>query len=151
MEIIIFRTHKNRLYTEGELTINDDRQTFTVEATECMLPAGEYILRIVKKSERKLSLSIFRTDGSPTGWRIGIGTSFVDSNKKHVIAIGSKLLPGTVYKSTPDYERLVDRLTKCNRRKERITLVISERFCKQNEPINHWLIDYSQQTKLLPA
>jgi len=139
MQIVIYRTNKNRLYTEGELVINDDHQTFTVEATDCMLPAGKYLLRIVKKSERKQSLSIFSQEGKNTGWRIGIGSSFITSRKERIIAIGSRLIPGAVYKATSDYERLVDRISKCSNRKEEVELVISESFCKKDQPINHWL------------
>lgn len=149
MQIVIYRTKKNYLYTEGELTINDDRLTFTVEATACMLPAGNYLLRIVKKSERKLSLVVFDTDGTSTGWRIGIGSSFISSQKEHIIAIGEQLIPGALYKATCNYERLVDRLSKCKSRGESVELVISERFCRHNKPIKHWSIDYSR--KLLPV
>ena len=53
MEITIYRKRKNDLYTEGVLHINGGRQTYTVEATDVMLPEGQYIVRIVKKSARK--------------------------------------------------------------------------------------------------
>ena len=47
MEITIYRKRKNDLYTEGVLHINGGRQTYTVEATDVMLPEGEYIVREV--------------------------------------------------------------------------------------------------------
>ena len=41
MEIILYRMRSNPLYTEGELFINGNRATFTVEPTDRMLPVGE--------------------------------------------------------------------------------------------------------------
>ena len=96
MQITLYRKRTNALYTEGELEVNFDRQTYTVESTDCMLPAGRYILRIVKKSERKQSLVIFHPDGKSTGWRIGIAHSYIGSRKDRTIAIGTPLIPGTV-------------------------------------------------------
>jgi len=149
MEIVIYRKNTNRLYTEGELVVNGDRQTFTAEASAVMLPAGSYTLRIVKKSQRKQSLVIFRQDGKSTLWRIGIGHSYIGSLKDHIIAIGTPLIPGAVYKASRDYERLMDRFSKCTERKESMTLIISEEYCHPNQPIQHWLRDSSP--KLLPA
>lgn len=147
MEIALYRKRTNALYTEGELAVNDDRQTSTVEATDCMLPAGRYILRIVKKSERKQSLVIFHPDGTSTGWRIGIGHSYIGSRKDHIIAIGTPLIPGAVYKASKDYERLMDRFSKCTARGEQMDFIISDRCCQPCQPIRHWLTDYSATPK----
>ena len=143
MEIILYRKRTNELYTEGQIFINDDFQTCTVEATDIMLPADRYILRIVKKSERKQSLVIFRYDGTSTGWRLDMGASFIDSRKELTIAIGRPLIPGTVYKSTKDYERLTDRFSKCTARGEQMYLIITDRGCKPCQIIKHWVTDYA--------
>lgn len=138
MNILIKRLRMNGLYTEGELLINDLRTTFTVECTNFMLPAGDYHLRIVKRSARKQSLNIF-VNSKDTGWKVGIGHSYRSSKAHRIICIGEPLIPGAIYKGTKEYERLIDRLTKCKDRKEEITLTISETRCIENRPIKHWL------------
>lgn len=137
MLIEIKRHNTNDLYTEGRLYINDMRTTYTVEASECMLPAGIYRLKIVKKSARKQSLAII-CDETPTGWTLGIGQSWISSKKNHIIAIGQPFFPGAVYKATPVYERIVDRLMKCEARGESIRLVITDDNCTHGLPIRHW-------------
>lgn len=139
MEITIYRKRKNRLYTEGVLLINGGRQTYTVEATDVMLPHGDYIVRIVKKSARKQYISILQTNGIPTEWKVGICHSYIGSKRDKTIAIGTPLIPGAIYKATKDYERIVDRLMKCMDRNEPIQLTISETNCTTNQPISHWL------------
>lgn len=151
MQITLYRKRTNALYTEGELEVNFDRQTYTVESTDCMLPAGRYILRIVKKSERKQSLVIFHPDGKSTGWRIGIAHSYIGSRKDRTIAIGTPLIPGAVYKAAKDYERLMDRFSKCTARGEQMDFIITDSFCKSCQPIRHWLTDYSAKPTPQPA
>lgn len=165
MLIEIKRHNTNVLYTEGRLYINDMRTTYTVEASECMLPAGIYRLKIVKKSARKQYIGVFETQVSngfnvpksfnpetsetseatetsetlqPTGWTLGIGQSWISSKKNHIIAIGQPFFPGAVYKATPVYERIVDRLMKCEARGESIRLVITDDNCTHGLPIRHW-------------
>ena len=138
MEITIYRKRKNDLYTEGVLHINGGRQTYTVEASDVMLPEGEYIVRIVKKSARKQYISILKQNGYPTDWKIGIDHSFIGSKKNRIIAIGTQLIPGAVYKATEIYERIIKRLEKCKARKEVINLIIDESHLVQNQPISHW-------------
>ena len=139
MEITIYRKRKNDLYTEGVLHINGGRQTYTVEATDVMLPEGEYIVRIVKKSARKQYISILKQNGYPTDWKIGIDHSFIGSKKNRIIAIGTQLIPGAIFKGAKHFERITDRLMKCMDREETITLCISEVNCLANQPISHWL------------
>lgn len=140
MDIKIKRLRVNRLYTEGEMIINGMRATFTVEHTTSMLPVGTYTVRIVKRSARKQYIGIFKAeDGHYTGWKIGIGHSYLSSKSDNIICIGTPLIPGAIYKATPDYERITDRLMKCKLRNEPIELIISETNCIQNQPISHWL------------
>ena len=138
MQVIINRTTRNELYTEGTLTINDRRTTHTVEATQSMLPAGSYTLKIVKLSERKQKLYLF-SQGKRTPVTLSTCNSWLACHKKLAIAIGEPLIPGIVYKSTPVYDRLIDRLTKCQDDK-----------CKANEPIRHWLSEIRIK-KLVPC
>ncbi|MBR6601869.1 MAG: hypothetical protein IKK87_08515 [Bacteroidaceae bacterium] len=145
MQVVINRKTRNPLYTEGTLNINGQQITFTVEATEVMLPTGHYTLKIVKLSERKQKLYLF-SGKQRTHWTIGISHSWVGSKKKHLIAIGHPLIPGVVYQATSVYNRLVDRLSKCMDRKEPIHLTISDSHCRPNHPISHWLIPGHPET-----
>jgi len=148
MIISINRQSINQLYTMGELRINGLHQTYSVEASECMLPIGSYILRIVKHSARKQSLCIFRADtGADTGWTIALDHSWIGSKKNHTICIGIPLMPGAMHKGTKDFERITDRLMKATQRGEDIDLIISEAgACGEHvestthgQPISWWL------------
>lgn len=143
MKITVKRLTINRLYTEGQLLINHTPTTHTVESTELMLPPGHYIVRLTKTKDRRRVIAILPTSlhprrpSTPTT-SIGIGQSWIASRKHHVIAIGQPLIPGAVYKATEVYERLFDRIEKCEARKELIHLTITEHGCRENHPISHW-------------
>ncbi|MGM9760831.1 MAG: DUF5675 family protein [Parabacteroides sp.] len=140
MEIILYRTHSNRLYTEGELFINGNRATFTVESSDRMLPVGTYALDFLKRSCRKQQLVIL--GAKPSGrrhWSFATGNSYRDARKRQAIVVGEPLIPGVVYRSQLTFLRLVSRLTKCRARGESITFEISEARCRQTHPIRHWL------------
>ena len=145
MNIRIKRQTSNRLYTEGRLLVNDLKITHTVESTADMLPAGEYIIRLTKDKSRRRVIGIFSLNSQPsalnphyTGWSIGIGHSWIGRRKQKVIAIGEVLIPGAVFKASETYERLFDRIEKCEGRHEPISLVIDESQCIENKPIKHW-------------
>lgn len=138
MEVNITRLLSNHLYTEGRLHINGNKQTFTVESTGIMLPVGRYLLKLANKSRRKRELVIFYPDGRTTRWRIGLEHSHIGSRKTRTICIGQPLIPGVLYKGTPDYERIIKRLEKCQEREEKIDLIIKESICKKSHPIKHW-------------
>lgn len=151
MEIKVKRLAMNGLYTEGVLVINDMRTTSTVEHTQSMLPVGTYSVRIVKRSARKQYIGIFRNEETTishnpfrinvpnTGWKIGVGHSWISCKKDCLICIGERLIPGAMCKGGKEYERLIDRLTKCKERNESITLIVTESQCIENKPIRHWL------------
>lgn len=139
MQIIIKRLKSSRLYTEGQLFINDKRNTLTIESTELMLPAGQYILQLVNKSARKRELTICQSDGTKTGWNIGTNDSWIGSKKDHTICIGQYLIPGALYHAAPIFERIIKRLEKCKDRKEPILLFINDDDCTHVPPIGHWL------------
>ena len=138
MEVYIKRQTINELYTEGCIFINGEKQTYTVESTEHMLPAGKYLVKLVTKNAHKRELDIFSPEGWSVGWRIGIAHSWIGSRNQRTIAIGQPLIPGVVYKATEIYERIVKRLEKCKARKEVISLIIDESHLVQNRPISHW-------------
>ena len=165
MLIEIKRNNTNDLYTEGRLYINDMRTTFTIEPTETMLPVGIYQVKIVKKSARKQYIGVFETQVSngfnvpksfnpetsetseatetsetlqPTGWALGICLSWIGSKKQHIIGIGQPFFPGALYKATPIYERIVDRLMKCEARGEGVRLIITDDNITHGLPIRHW-------------
>lgn len=112
--------------------------THTVGSTKCMLPVGNYEVKIIKRSARKQYIAILR-NGRSTDWKIGIGLSWMGSKKNRLIAIGERLIPGSVYKAVPIYERLIDRLIKCESRGEGIQLIITDYDCIPNRIINHWI------------
>lgn len=152
MELRIKRQTSNQLYTEGRLLVNDLRTTHTVESTADMLPAGKYTIRLTKDKNRRRVIGIFSLNPKPsalnphyTGWSIGIGHSWIGSRKHRVIVIGDVLIPGTVYRATEIYERLFDRIEKCEDRHEPITLVIDESQCIENKPVKHWTTAFKTQ------
>lgn len=138
MEIIVYRKSRNELYAEGELWIGGRKQSCTVEATREMLPVGTYVVRIVKRSARRQSITVFEQNGKSTGWTFDVGLSWKSSRKNRCICIGQSLIPGILYKCSKDYERIVDRLEKCRNRGEKMVLTISEQRCVVNMPIRHW-------------
>ena len=138
MEVYINRQTINELYSEGCIFINGEKQTYTVESTEHMLPDGKYIVKLVTKNAHKRELEIFTPEGRSVGWRIGIAHSWIGSRKERTIAIGQPFYPGAVYKATEIYERIIKRLEKCKARKEVINLIIDGSHLVQNKPIAHW-------------
>ena len=140
MEIILYRMRSNPLYTEGELFINGNRATFTVEPTDRMLPVGSYSVGFIKRSARKQQLVIL--GAKPAGqsrWTFDAGNSYLDARKRQAIVVGEPLIPGGVIRSPKEFARLVSRLTKCRDRGVSITLAISEARCRQTQPIRQWL------------
>lgn len=140
MEIILYRMRSNPLYTEGELFINGNRATFTVEPTDRMLPVGSYSVGFIKRSAHQQQLVIL--GGKPSGqsrWTFDAGNSYIDARKRQAILVGEPLIPGAVYRSPRVFQRLVSRLTKCRDRGESISFEISEARCRHTQPIRQWL------------
>lgn len=149
MTITINRRTTNPLYSMGALCVNGILVSYTLEATGSKLPVGTYIVRIIKKSERKQDICIIpKTQGlepSPIS-KITIGHSWKSASKisakEHLyfstVLIGNVLTPGVIYKSEKDIERLTDRLTKCIQRNEAIDLVVSEANLIESTPTALW-------------
>ena len=149
MTITINRKTTNTLYTMGTLNVNGIPASYTLEVTSSKLPVGTYIVRIIKKSERKQDICIIpKTQGlesSPIS-KITIGHSWKSASKisakEHLclsaVLIGNVLTPGVMYKSDKDIERLTDRLTKCIQRNEAIDLVVTEGNVVETTPTALW-------------
>lgn len=141
MNVKITRTRTNALYTQGNLTINGEDQTRTIESTVHMLPAGLYRLQLVTIHAhlRELIVHDWHT-GRTLGIRISpTATSHIGCRREKAIAIGEELIPGALYRAIPVYERIVKRLEKCQKRGEHILLVIDDDRCRHSNPISHWL------------
>ncbi len=140
MDIIIKRTTTNRLYTEGSLFINNVEHTPTIECTEMMLPAGLYGLKLIKVNAHCRELVIIDSDSKESiGQRISpTAISHIGCRREQAIAIGHELIPGALYKSIADYERIVKRIEKCQKRGKPVLLVISDSNCKASVPAKHW-------------
>ncbi len=149
MTITINRRTTNTLYTMGALCVNGIPVSYTLEATGSKLPVGTYIVRIIKKSERKQDICIIpKTQGlepSPIS-KFTIGHSWKSASKISVrehlhfssVLIGNVLTPGVMYKSEKDIERLTDRLMKCILRNEAIDLVVTEANVVETTPTALW-------------
>ena len=149
MTITINRRTKNPLYTMGALCVNGIPVSYTLEATGSKLPVGTYIVRIIKKSERKQDICIIpKAQGlepSPIS-QITISHSWKSAGKisrnEHLdfsaVLIGNVLTPGVMYKSEKDIERLTDRLMKCILRNEPIALVVTEANLIESTPTALW-------------
>lgn len=140
MKIKIQRKKKNSLYTEGILHLNDESQLQTVECTAMMLPAGLYLLWLVSINAHCRELVILDCDSKqPTGQRISpTAISHIGCRREQAIAIGHELIPGALYKSIADYERIVKRIEKCQKRGKPVLLVIDDSNCKASVPAKHW-------------
>lgn len=75
-----------------------------------------------------------------THWRIGIGPSWKRSSRHRIVVIGNPLIPGVLYKATELYERLFDRIEKCELRDEPIVLVITELKSYETRPAPFWIL-----------
>lgn len=144
--IIISRFMKTTLYTEGRVIVNGLRQTFCVEATNEMLPVGEYVLKLVSVNPRRRELQVYSANACGrarfTGWRLGCGHSWRSSKKRRTVTLGEICFPGAVKLSQRAYERIVKRLEKCKERGETILLQIRQESTCQEPPIQpnpHWL------------
>ena len=149
MTITINRRTANTLYTMGALNVNGILVSYTLEATGSKLPVGTYIVRIIKKSERKQDICIIpKTQGLETSpiSKITTGHSWKSAGKisrnEHLdfsaVLIGNVLTPGVMYKSEKDIERLTDRLMKCIQRNESIDLIVTEANMVESTPTALW-------------
>jgi len=97
----------------------------------------------MKNKSRRREITIL--PAAPPGkepWTIGLAHSWIGCKKQKCICIGQSLIPGALYKGTEPYERLYDRIEKCQDRKEQILLTITEGHMVQNQPIKHWTTVY---------
>lgn len=145
MEIIIFRTKSNRLYTEGYMSINDQKTTFTVENTSTILPDGKYEVKLKGSLLRRRQLAILmpQLDGKPsvpyTVSHFEACGTWISSKKNKSICIGEPIIPGVLQKGSEVFERLFDRIEKAEQRGEKITLDITTSYgIIYGEPLQYW-------------
>ena len=165
MQIELRRLKANHLYTEGQILINDlVTIPYAVEHTLSMLPIGEYHIRLAKDKKRRRVIGIFlpkvkgkslnshpsslnshpsSLNHKPSSLNLleyfEPGHSFLSAKAHGTIIIGELLIPGSVQKGREHYDRLFDRIEKCEQRGEPITLTITDDCCKESTPIRHWL------------
>ena len=146
MNITVFRTNSNRLYTEGYLSINDLKTTYTVENTSTMLPDGKYEVRLHGGSQRRRIIAIMALPHSVkpsvpyTLGRFEACGTWISSKKNKSICLGEPIIPGALKKGTDHYERLFDRIEKAEKRGEKTYLdIVTGSDLKYGEPIQYWL------------
>lgn len=140
MKIKIERKKMNSLYTEGILHLNDELQLQTVECTDIMLTPGLYLLKLISINAHCRELVILDCDTKQsTGQRISpTAISHIGCRRERAIAIGHELIPGALYKSLEDYERIVKRIEKRQQRGKPILLVIDDSNCRPSNACSHW-------------
>ena len=146
MEITIFRTNSNRLYTEGYMSINGAKTTSTVENTSTILPDGRYEVKLKGSTLRRRQLAILMPShvGKPfvpyTVSHFEVCGSWISSKKNKSICIGESIIPGALKKGSEVFERLFDRIEKAEQRGEKITLdIITSVGIIYGEPLQYWL------------
>lgn len=151
MQIELRRLKANQLYTEGQILINDlVTIPYAVEHTFTMLPIGEYHIRLTKDKKRRRVIGIYPTkvegksiNHKPSSINLRgyfeAGHSYHSAKKHGTIIIGELLIPGSVKKGREHYDRLFDRIEKCEQRDEPITLTITDDCCEESVPNTHWL------------
>lgn len=146
MQIELRRLKANHLYTEGQVIINGHLYIpYTVEHTFTMLPAGEYQLRLTKDKKRRRVIGIYPESLNPQPSSLNLkgyfesGHSFLSAQNPGTVIIGVQLIPGAVKKGREHYDRLFDRIEKCEQRQETISLFITDGCCEESQPIAHWL------------
>lgn len=142
MNIQILRQKSNQLYTEGELLVNGSACIpYTVEHTFTMLLTGEYRIRITRNSHQERALGIFPVDSNDNSRPIAfleVGHSFLAVKNCRSIVLGEKLVPGSAKNGHKHYNRLFDRLEKCEQRNEEIMLIISDVNCQLSSVSPIW-------------
>ena len=140
MQIVIRRLKANHLYTEGVLMVNDQKTIpYSLEHTFTMLPIGEYKVRLIYDKKRHRVIGILPKTGTKPLGLLQIGTSYLSINPATSILVGEQLIPGSTQKGKEHYNRLYDRIEKCEARKEPISLIITDAHCQESKVCSHWL------------
>ena len=145
MLLEIKRNKSNALYTEGALFINGVINCpYTVEHTGSMLPKGAYQVKLTKDRFRRRVIGIFPlTAAAKQPFMIMEAKySYRCAKARKAIVVGKKLISGAVYQNQPLFNRLFDRIEKCEERKEEIVLLITEQQMRRSFPICHWMMNY---------
>lgn len=140
MQIELHRMKANHLYTEGKVLVNGLLTIpYAVEHTFSMLHTGEYLIRLTKDTKRRRVIGIYRPKGKGLEGIFESRHSYLSARDHHSIVIGEELIPGAVKRGSEHYDRLFDRIEKCEQREERVTFIISDEDCEESRPAAHWL------------
>lgn len=140
MQIELRRLKANHLYTEGQIIVNDlVTIPYSIEHTFTMLPIGEFRIRLAKDKKRRRVIGIFPMKGENLLAYFEAGHSYLSGKNNRNIIIGEQVIPGAVQKGREHYDRLFDRIEKCEQRNEPITLTITDKCCAESTPVSYWL------------
>lgn len=132
MDIIINRFNQFKESFDGFLIIGDQRVCDTAENIATALPVGNYEVEIIRDPvlRRKLPFVI-----SPTNRHsVRPGHGIFGVPKPHII-VGERIVAGCMKHSNETFARLIDRLDKCQLRKESITLTIVENISRYHRAL----------------
>lgn len=148
MEITRKRIETNRAYTAGILSVNGKTVApYTLEYTQCMIPAGTYQVTIVSYPNMgHRRLAIVPEDYDPEDLHprviatIRSGNSYRNVMYTPHMVLGERLISGAVINSLKLYIRLFERIEKCVIRGERITLKVTDDGMRESRVARHWTI-----------
>lgn len=134
MNIIINRFNQFKESLDGYLIIGDQRVCDTAENIATALPVGTYDVEIIRDPvlRRKLPFIVSKVlpiKGELEGVSIRPGHGIFGTPKPHII-VGERIVAGCMKHSNETFARLIDRLDKCQLRKELITLTIVENISR---------------------
>lgn len=145
MELKLNRTKTTRLYTMGELFINDMKTTDTVEDTLNMLEAGTYKVCLQKTKARRRVIAIIPAPRHKSGYNyhahpyhFEANGSHISSRKHHSVCIGKCIIPGALKNGIEVYNRIFDRLEKAQDRGELVTITITDDNVEWDNPVSFW-------------
>lgn len=127
MNIIINRFNQFKESLDGYLVIGDQRVCDTAENIATALPVGSYDVEIIRDPVLRRKLPFVINSRVQYSIRPGHG---IFGTPKHHIVVGERIVAGCMKHSNETFARLIDRLDKCQLRKEPITLTIVENISR---------------------
>lgn len=144
MDIRISRITTNHLYTEAIVTVGGKELSHTVEVSEGRLPDGIYATAMGLDHLGRHVIDLLYPAGGdvpprPTGWHIGLGHSWISSEKHHTLCFGRPFFPGAVMEGEEDFDRLFERFRKSMSRNTPVIVEITSKECRtERHPHFHW-------------
>lgn len=171
MDLIFIREEVNSLFTTSKLKINEERSnTIMFEHTPSLLPCGIYKVALVETDrDLRRQVAIVACDAETRGKRrphilatfqggnscqnarpVGMGKKFSNlvfggdcTDVKPDYRVNVRLLHqmGICFRSAEVFDRFFERVEKCIKRGEEISLFIDDTFIKKTEVPHFWLED----------